>query len=120
MAIRLRLGDHVRANASIGAGPVLDEHRLSQVRLDRRRELAGDDVGGTARREGHNDTNRSRWEVRGGLGAGGDSHDQETSNNSDESANDVRPSSPLLPKPCHKHVPPYCLAQVKLAASFAS
>jgi hypothetical protein len=63
--------------------------------LHRRRELAGDDVGGAARREGHDDTNWSRWEICGGLGAGAGSCYQQTSNNNceaaQEAAHDVLP-----------------------------
>src|SRR5712672_515613 len=119
VAIRLRLGDHVRPDASIGAGPVLYEYRLSQVALYGRCELAGDDVGGAARCEGHNDTDRSRWEICDRLGAGSISCDQQATKDSREATNEEF-SGPLLPTPYHKHVPHYCFAQVKLAASLGS
>jgi hypothetical protein len=61
-------------DVAAGAGPVVDDDRLPPHLLQLRTERTGDDVGGAARREGHDDPDglrRPRLRVYGRDGAKG-------------------------------------------------
>ena len=76
VAVGLRLGDEVGADASIAAGPVVDDDRLPQALMHAGRELARDDIGAAARRERQHDMNRPRRETFDRLGCAGAGRDQ--------------------------------------------
>ena len=60
VAVGRGLGDQLRADVAAGAGPVVDDDRLAPCVGELLRDGAGEDVGGAARRERHDEADRLR------------------------------------------------------------
>src|SRR5581483_8930024 len=60
---------HGSADATGGAGPVLDDARLAENVGEMLRQQAGDEIGAAARRKRHDDADRLRRILRLGAGA---------------------------------------------------
>ena len=67
VAIGLRFGQYRRANVAARPCPVVDHHRLAQSIAQSLGQLAGDQIGHTPRRKGHDHGNRfdriGRWRL---------------------------------------------------------
>ncbi len=68
VAVGLRLGDEVGADRAVGAGLVLDQHRLRQRVLQLVGEQPADEIGRAAGREGDHHADRAGGEVLGWCG----------------------------------------------------
>ena len=59
VAVGRRLGDHLTRDIAVGAGTVLDHHRLAEPHGQRLRQQAGNDVGRAAGRKRHHELDRA-------------------------------------------------------------
>jgi hypothetical protein len=58
VAVRRRFHHDIETEHAAGAGPVLDDHRLSETLLHLRGDQARHDIHGIARWKGHDDLDR--------------------------------------------------------------
>ena len=95
-AIGYRILDRVRGDASDGAGPVVDDHRLTQRVLELVGHHAGDDVRRSAGGEADDDANRPvELVLRAGAGAEpGEQRNQQCANGYSESSMHGSPPFP--------------------------
>jgi hypothetical protein len=97
VAVGRRLGDHLRGDDRVGAGPVLDDDRLAEIFAQPLPDHAGENVGRPAGRERHHDADRPLGIARrriGGLRAGRRDAGQHGHGTHGEHAGVRRPASP--------------------------